>query len=227
MNQLTRASALILAIALGAVLWALPRSAVAADVPPSVDLPCLPVLSSLAPACPSPSKTPAQTAPDSRDTPSSTGGAKAFTVAAAPDLARALVAEVNRTRRAHGRRVLVYSKSLAGAADAHALSLAQAGEFTHAWPATDRPFGRWIIDFYPARGYRAWSAGENLLWASPGIAPGAAVLDWFNSPAHRRVMLARSWREIGIGVVTATAAPGAYGGRDVQIAAAEFGRRRP
>jgi hypothetical protein len=31
----------------------------------------------------------------------------------------------------------------------------------------------------------------------------------------------------GIGVVSAVAAPGAYGGRDVQIAAAEFGLRRP
>jgi hypothetical protein len=31
----------------------------------------------------------------------------------------------------------------------------------------------------------------------------------------------------GIRVVSAVAAPGAYGGRDVQIAAAEFGLRRP
>jgi len=38
-------------------------------------------------------------------------------------------------------------------------------------------------------------------------------------------MLTPSWRELGVGVVTATAAPGAYGGRDVQIAAAEFGKR--
>jgi hypothetical protein len=36
-----------------------------------------------------------------------------------------------------------------------------------------------------------------------------------------------SWRELGIGVVSAVAAPGTYGGRDVQIAAAEFGLRRP
>jgi len=38
-------------------------------------------------------------------------------------------------------------------------------------------------------------------------------------------MLTPSWREFGIGVVTATAAPGAYGGRDVHIAAAESGKR--
>jgi len=38
-------------------------------------------------------------------------------------------------------------------------------------------------------------------------------------------MLTPSWRELGVGVVAATAAPGAYGGRDVQIGAAEFGSR--
>ncbi|HLB19670.1 MAG TPA: hypothetical protein VK613_11120 [Gaiellaceae bacterium] len=41
-----------------------------------------------------------------------------------------------------------------------------------------------------------------------------------------RVLLTKSSRELGIGVVSAARAPGAYGGRDVQIAAAEFGLRR-
>ena len=50
-----------------------------------------------------------------------------------------------------------------------------------------------------------------------------AALD---SPIHRRVMLAPGWRELGIGVVSAVGAPGAYGERDVQIAAAEFGTRK-
>jgi hypothetical protein len=37
-------------------------------------------------------------------------------------------------------------------------------------------------------------------------------------------MLTPSWRELGVGVVAATAAPGAYGGKDVEIAATEFGK---
>jgi uncharacterized protein YkwD len=97
--------------------------------------------------------------------------------------------------------------------------------FTHSWPANGRLFGSWIRDFYRASGYRSWMTGENLLWASPGFAAPAAVQQWLDSPAHRRVMLTKSWRELGIGVVSATSAPGAYGGRDVQIAAAEFGMR--
>ncbi|MGZ4416924.1 MAG: CAP domain-containing protein [Gaiellaceae bacterium] len=147
--------------------------------------------------------------------------------AADPDLARTLVAAINRTRRTHGLRPLAYSGSLTSAATEHARALATAGTFTHAWPTTGQFFSSWIRGFYPARGYRAWSAGENLLWAAPGFTPASAVQQWLDSPAHRRVLLTKSWRELGIGVVSAVAAPGTYGGRDVQIAAAEFGLRRP
>jgi uncharacterized protein YkwD len=115
---------------------------------------------------------------------------------------------------------------LANAATEHAKALATAGMFTHDWPTTGRLFSSWIRGFYPARGYRAWSAGENLLWASPGFSPTDAVQQWLDSPAHSRVLLTKSWRELGIGVVSAVAAPGTYGGGDVQIAAAEFGLRR-
>jgi len=151
---------------------------------------------------------------------------KQFSVAATPELARSLLAEVNRTRRAHGLRALAYSIPLTNAATAHARSLAMAGQFTHAWPTTGRLFSSWIRSFYPARGYRTWSAGENLLWASPGFSPPDAVQQWLDSPIHRRVMLTPAWRELGIGVVSAVGAPGAYGERDVQIAAAEFGTRK-
>jgi uncharacterized protein YkwD len=64
-----------------------------------------------------------------------------------------------------------------------------------------------------------------LLWASPSFTAAGAVQQWLVSPVHRRVMLTPSWRELGVGVVAAPAAPGAYGGKDVQIAAAEFGKR--
>jgi uncharacterized protein YkwD len=120
---------------------------------------------------------------------------------------------------------LRFSPQLTDAATAHGQSLAVAGQFTHAWPTTGSLFGSWIRSFYPSHGYRTWSAGENLLWASPGFTPATAVQQWLDSPIHRRVMLTPSCRELGVGVVTAAAAPGAYGGRDVQIAAAEFGRR--
>jgi uncharacterized protein YkwD len=133
---------------------------------------------------------------------------------------------VNRTRRAHGLKPLVLSPLLAKAATAHSKALAVAGQFTHAWPANGSPFGSWIRKFYAVRGYGSWSVGENLVWATGSLSPAGAVQQWLDSPVHRRVMLTPAWRELGVGVVSAVAAPGFYGNRDVQIAAAEFGLRR-
>jgi uncharacterized protein YkwD len=194
--------------------------------PPS-PAPSLPGLST----CPAPTPSPAPTSTSAPVGTSSTQGAepatasKQFSLAATPELAHSVLAAVNATRRAHGLRALRLSGPLTEAAYAHAQSLAVAGRFTHAWPTTNRGFGSWIRSFYSARGYRRWSAGENLLWASPGFTATSAVQQWLADPIHRRVMLAPSWRELGVGVMAATAAPGAYGGRDVEIAAAEFGSR--
>jgi uncharacterized protein YkwD len=212
----------LIATGIGVLAAALPAP-VAADV----CIPALPPVPGVTQSCAQASQgqlqqaTPAEASsqPASRTT-------KPFSVAATPDLARALAAEVNRARRAHGLRPLRISTHLAAAGTAHARALAEAGQFTHAWPTTGRLFASWIRSYYPSRGYRSWSVGENLLWASPAMTPASAVRQWLESPAHRRVMLSRSWRELGIGVVTAVAAPGAYGGRDVQIAAAEFGKRK-
>jgi uncharacterized protein YkwD len=137
----------------------------------------------------------------------------------------AVVAEINRVRRRFGLGALRASSDLARAGDAHARSLALAGLFTHDWPDR-RPFGKWIEGFYASKLYRTWAAGENLLWTSGTLTPRDAVQLWLDSPAHRRILLSRRWREVGLGVVRAFDAPGAYGGLDVFVAAAEFGMRR-
>ncbi len=216
-----------IALVLGLGAGALPVAGSADTGPVPVDPPtCVSVLPALTTTCPQPSPSPSQPQAAGVSSAQSSSQARAFAVSATPDLTRTLVAAVNRARRAHGLRPLAYSGALASAATEHAKALATAGTFTHAWPTTGRLFSSWIRSFYPARGYRAWSAGENLLWASPGFTPASAVQQWLDSPAHRRVLLTKSWRELGIGVVSAVAAPGTYGGRDVQIAAAEFGLRR-
>jgi uncharacterized protein YkwD len=212
----------LVATAIG-ILATLFPTPVAADV----CIPALPSVAGVTQSCAQGSQSQPQQAAQAGASSQSAGTTtKPFSVAATPDLARALAAEVTRTRRAHGLRPLRISTRLADAGTAHARALAEAGQFTHAWPTTGSLFASWIRSYYPSRGYRSWSAGENLLWASPTMTPANAVQQWLDSPAHRRVMLSHSWRELGIGVVTAAAAPGAYGGRDVQIAAAEFGTRR-
>jgi uncharacterized protein YkwD len=207
----------------------MPIAAVADDGSPiGICLPAAPALPGVPSGC-TPSTSPQsqsqQTSQAAGTQTASPQTAKAFSVTTAPDLARALAAEVNRARRARGLRPLTFSIRLTDAATAHARALAIAGQFTHAWPTNGKLFGTWIRGFYSPRGYRSWSAGENLLWASPGFTPRNAVQQWLDSPIHRRVMLTPSWRELGIGVASATAAPGAFGLRDVQVAAAEFGKR--
>ena len=215
-----------IALVLGLGAGALPVAGSADTGPVPVDPPaCVSVLPALTTSCPTPPP-PSPQAASVSSAKSNSSQARAFAVSATPDLARTLVAAVNRTRRTYGLRPLAYSGALANAATEHATALATAGTFTHEWPTTGRLFSSWIRSFYPARGYRAWRAGENLLWASPGFTPASAVQQWLDSPTHRRLLLTKSWRELGIGVVSAVAAPGTYGGRDMQIAAAEFGLRR-
>jgi uncharacterized protein YkwD len=206
----------------------LPAAGVADTGGIPVDPPiCVSALPALATSCPQPAQPQPQSQQTSvaaaQSTPSSQAGPAG--VSSIPEVARALLVEVNRTRRAYGLRPLAYSARLANAGTEHSAALATAGMFTHSWPTTGRLFSSWIRIYYPARGYRAWRAGENLLWASPGFTPASAVQQWLDSPTHRRVLLTKSWRELGIGIVSAVRAPGLYGGRDVQIAAAEFGSR--
>lgn len=216
-------------VAVGVIATALVAPAAHADgvmpiCPPS-PVPSLTGVTTCPTPAPSPAPAPAPAPASSTQGTEPATASRQFALASTPQLARSLLAEVNAMRRAQGLRALRLSGPLTDAAYAHAQALAVAGQFTHAWPTTGRSFGSWMRNFYSARGFRRWSAGENLLWASPGFTPANAVQQWLASPIHRRVMLTPSWRELGVGVVTATAAPGAYGGRDVQIAAAEFGKR--
>jgi uncharacterized protein YkwD len=136
----------------------------------------------------------------------------------------AIAGAINSFRRRHRLRSLAIAAPLARAGDAHARALAVAGLFTHAWP-DGRPFVRWIPGYYPHAGHRRWTAGENLLWSAGEITPQSALSLWLASPAHRRLLLSATWHEIGIGVVHAERAAGAYGGQNVYIVAAEFGAR--
>jgi uncharacterized protein YkwD len=160
-----------------------------------------------------------------QDAQTSPAAARTFSVAATPTLRTAVVNEINRTRRAHGLRPLHVSPSLVRAGTEHARALAAAGLFSHSWPS-GKLFPTWIRDFYPSSRYRVWSAGENLLWSTPELTAQNAVARWLASPSHRHILLLPSWREVGVGTVRAVSAPGAYGGQDVDIAAAEFGTRQ-
>ena len=152
-------------------------------------------------------------------------GAFAAAVAAAEETEAPILARVNVVRRAYGLRPLSFSAKLAASADAHAHSMATRGYFSHDW-SNGAAFTTWVQRFYSPAGYGTWSAGENLLWASPPeLTPHEVVRAWLNSPSHRRILLTPYWRELGIGVVHARRAPGVYQRRDVAVIAANFGLR--
>jgi uncharacterized protein YkwD len=139
-------------------------------------------------------------------------------------LEAAVVGRINVVRRGRGLRPLRWNSRLARAADFHSRDMARKGYFEHE-SANGTAFWRRIERFYPSRGFRSWTVGENLLWASDTYGADFAVREWMASPPHRQNLLSRDWREIGIGAVTVSSAPGAFGGRAVTIVTADFGAR--
>ncbi len=140
-------------------------------------------------------------------------------------LEEAVVDRMNQVRRSHGLRPLRLNARLGAAADFHSRDMGRRGYFEHD-SLSGTPFWRRIERFYPSRGFRSWSVGENLLWGSNSISAAFAVREWMDSPPHRENMLSRDWREVGIGAVHFVNAPGEYRGRAVTIVTADFGARR-
>lgn len=140
-------------------------------------------------------------------------------------LSHRVLASLNRFRLAHGRVALHESAALDRAALHHSLEMGRLGYFSHS-SADGMQFWQRIRHFYPAHGFSYWSAGENLVWASPSLSAGGAMRLWISSPPHLANLLSRQWRQIGISAVGVVRAPGVYGERRVTIITADFGVRR-
>jgi uncharacterized protein YkwD len=146
-------------------------------------------------------------------------------VRAVDPLEQSILAEINDLRRAHGLPALRASSPLARAADGHSRAMASAGFFSHD-SQDGTVFWRRIARTYTSKGYPYWSVGENLLYSTAELQGSQAVRMWLNSPPHKKVLLSRLWREVGISAVRASSAPGDFGGNDVTIVTADFGVRR-
>jgi uncharacterized protein YkwD len=136
----------------------------------------------------------------------------------------AIAERINEVRRARGLHSLRMSRRLAAAADFHSRDMGQRGYFAHA-SADGTPFWQRVRRWYAARGFRDWTVGENLIWGTDRYGAAFAVRRWMASSPHRRNILTRAWREIGVGAVFFANAPGEYGGRAVTIVTADFGAR--
>jgi len=141
-------------------------------------------------------------------------------------LENGLVREINAVRRVHGLKPLLSSAKLTAAAVQHTREMGADGYFEHeSFDSTE--FWKRIARWYPSKGFRSWSVGENLLYSSPDIeGAGSGVDDWMSSPGHRANLLNRSWREIGVAAIHFDSAPGEYADGPVTIVTADFGYRR-
>lgn len=116
-------------------------------------------------------------------------------------LARAAVCLINTRRVRRGLPRLRINHRLSRAAKWHTHDMVRRSYFGH---VSQR--GRDVVDrLYGARylgGRFSWTVGENLAWGSGSRGtPRQIVRAWMNSSGHRRNMLDRRFREIGIGVI--------------------------
>ena len=139
-------------------------------------------------------------------------------------LERKVLRQLNAYRGRHGRRALRMQHQLRRAALVHARAMAKRGFFAHE-SANGEAFDTRVKRYYTVRGFRSWSVGENLLWASGKLNAKRAISLWNNSPGHRRNMRDALWRQIGVAAVRVRRAPGVFKGLDVTIVVTDFGTR--
>lgn len=132
----------------------------------------------------------------------------------------AVLCLVNAERTHRGLEPLREAPKLRAAARRFAHQMVQRQVFSH-----DR---RGMVRRIRRTGYlrhaRHWSVGENIAWGGgPSAAPAAIVRAWMASPPHRRNILDRRFRHLGIGVAGGAPVDGSGGATYVT----DFGVRRP
>lgn len=114
---------------------------------------------------------------------------------------KSIVVLVNRERGKRGLKPLRIHVSLTRAARAHSRDMAARQYFSHVSRSGRTPAQRMKACGYSPTRCRRWSVGENIAWATAGYAGAqATVRAWMKSPAHRRIILTRSFRDIGVGM---------------------------
>jgi uncharacterized protein YkwD len=118
----------------------------------------------------------------------------------AADTLRAL----NQVRASAGVAPLRADARLARAARGHSRDMVARGYFAHVSPRGDDLRSRVVRTGWTRR-RPEWRLGETLAWGTGTFATPQAVVDaWLRSPPHRRIVLARDLRRVGIGVAYGT-----------------------
>lgn len=117
---------------------------------------------------------------------------------------RRLLCLVNRARARFGLPRLRANRCLDRVARRHAGDMVRRRYFGHVTPNGWDVGRRAVKSGYVPRS-RGWRVGENLAWGVARAArPSRVLRAWMHSPGHRRNLLNRRFRDIGIGVVRGT-----------------------
>ena len=115
-----------------------------------------------------------------------------------------LVTYINLERAQRSLPQLRVSPALVTSARAHSADMGQRKYFDHNVPGGETWQARVIRSGYTVRGCKSWKAGENIYWGAGLMSsPVAAVDAWMHSAAHRAVLLAKGFRDVGVGAVQA------------------------
>jgi uncharacterized protein YkwD len=98
-----------------------------------------------------------------------------------------IIRALNSARASYGLPRLRSTRALARAADAHSRTMRRTNTIGHG------DFSRRIRRYVRSR-----KVGENLAWMS-GCRASSIVHMWLNSAPHRKIMLSRSFKRIGVG----------------------------
>lgn len=116
-------------------------------------------------------------------------------------LGRATFCLLNAERRRRRLARFRMSAPLGRAAGRHARDMVKRRYFSHTTPNGSSIVDRILQSGYLAR-YGSWRIGENLGWGwGKGATPRAIVAAWMKSPPHRRNILNRRFRDVGVAVV--------------------------
>jgi uncharacterized protein YkwD len=91
---------------------------------------------------------------------------------------------------------------LRAAAESYSREMVANRFFEHVSPVTGSTLQSRIRAVRYLAGFGSWELGENIAWGSGEFATPAFTVDaWMHSAGHRRNILTRRFRQIGIGVV--------------------------
>jgi len=138
---------------------------------------------------------------------------------------KATLCLLNEERSARGLSRLTPNGQLGKAAQRYSASMVRQRFFDHVSPSGSTLDSRVRRGTSYLRGsVCSWSLGENIAWgAGDRATPRKIVRFWMNSSGHRRNILDRRFRHIGIGV--ATGAPDDVQGQPAATYTTDFGSR--